>query len=771
MKKNSIKLSQYFKIQRPNYIFLKLTPSNSIRNYSSDRIAKAITSLYKTLLQRIKKYDKQFFFEVPCKVSYYIYIEKNKTEFYFIIPDTYKSLIKEKIRDTWKNITIKQVESIPQFSHKAIKYQLNYKKEDALSLSVDKRTNTLLASSLNVIDILEEGDSIGIFYNFIPFTQFSWRSKYDSTMEKINNIQPVDREHDAIYLLKKGLAILINLLNTISEALNSSSENKSNNNHNNFELAVTSLTSSSLSNSTKSKRDKPILDTQFLILSDSIDKRRKINNAIAVCEAHKSISEDNELKYKKVKDRKGNINLLDIRLKKVDSNKISVDECQNFISLPGRELLEDYKIIEKIDTFESEVPNELTKGIMCIGENTYRGKKQEAYLTNDFEYRNLTLTVCGPTRAGKSTLMQNLSKNAIDNGECVIVTDYISNNKFSKDIEEVIPKDKQLIIDCSDLENLEGMGFNETWSFAKTPLERYDITKEQTAQLLNLIDCINDTDKSLTAKMDRYLEAAANIVFINHASFGDIFDTLRNHKTRHSFINCVPSELKKYMKEYIDTLKEIDEIDRKTGEIIGTRTTAIAGILDRFNRLKKNTAMELMLKKSCENNINLLDEIQRSQLISIKMPERRFKTQSEKDFLTTYWLSKLWQSLQIRDYLIPDRKKRVKVNILIDELYQVPQAQRLLTEKLSQIAKFDCKIIISCHYLGQIPTIRNELKAANSSYMLITGCDKDNYRELKDELYPYQLEDLLNMKRYHSLNLIKYEGGYSKFITKLPKPI
>ena len=121
--------------------------------------------------------------------------------------------------------------------------------------------------------------------------------------------------------------------------------------------------------------------------------------------------------------------------------------------------------------------------------------------------------------------------------------------------------------------------------------------------------------------------------------------------------------------------------------------------------------------------------------------------------------------------MVPDRSKRVKVNLVIDELYQVPQAQRLLKDKLSQLAKFDCKTIISCHYLGQIPIIRNELKAANTSYMIISGCDKDNFKELKEELSPYELEDVLNLKRYHSLNLIKYEGGYAKFITKLLPPI
>lgn len=487
---------------------------------------------------------------------------------------------------------------------------------------------------------------------------------------------------------------------------------------------------------------------------------------IHTIQSFKSIAEDNDLKYKKLKH---SVDVNDYSIKGADTIKAGTLECQNFLALPGREILEEHDFINKINTLESEIPEELHYGVMCIGENTYKGKTTKAYLSNDREYRNLTLTVIAPTRAGKTTLLQNLCNDAINNNECVIIPDFISHNQFSGEIEKITKQ--KLIIDCGDLERLEGLGFNELWGFAKTPLERYDMAKEQTVQLSNLINCINENDKSLSAKMDRYLEAASNIVFVNYGSVGDVYNILQNHHIRQQFINRIPAELLIYLKEYINTLDEINEYNKNKEEVIGTKLTPIVGILDRFNRLKKNTAMEIMLKNNCRNNINLLDEIQKSQIISIKMPERRYKTQQEKDFLTTYWLSKLWQTLQIRDYIIPDRDKRIKVNLVIDELYQVPQAQRLLTEKLSQMAKFDCKTIISCHYLGQIPIIRNELKAANTSYMLISGCDKDNYKELKEELLPYELEDLLNLKRYHSLNLIKYEHGYSKFITKLPKPI
>lgn len=763
----SIKISKYFEIINPEYVYLQLIPNNSIRNYNSDKIAKAINTLYLTLAQRIHRQDKKMFIYRPSKVSYYTYIDKTKVEFYFIIPSTRLNLIKDKIGDTWKGITIQQVDKIPIFSKNATKYYLTYRKEDALSLANDKRTNTLLASTMNVIDVMEEGDRIGVFCNFIPMNQYLWRGEYKSTLDKIKDGEPIDKEKFSTkYILKITLMFLFqtvdSILDSISELFGT---NQSNSKQNPLELPIFGLNNARLSQSTKNKKEDVILGTQIAVISDSPNKTRMDNNAISVCQSFKSISDDNELKHKRLKH---DIVCEDYEIKGADTIKMSSTECQHLLSLPGRELLDEYNFIEKIDTFESKIPKKLQSGVMCIGENTYRGKTTKTYLTNDKEYKNLTLAVIAPTRAGKSTLLQNLCNDALNNGECVIIPDFISNNQLSSELEQITKQ--KLIIDCGDLENLEGLGFNETWGFAKTPLERYDLAKEQTIQLLTLIDSINDPSKNLSAKMDRYLEASANIVFVSRGSLGDVYNVLKNHNARLNFINKIPTELEQYLDEYVETLDEINQYG-KDKEVIGTKLTPIVGILDRFNRLKKNTAMEIMLKKDCRNNVNLLDEIQKPQIISIKMPERRYKTSQEKDFLTTYWISKLWQSLQIRDDLIKDRNKRIKVNLILDELYQVPQAQQLLTEKLSQLAKFDCKTIISCHYLGQIPIIRNELKAANTSYMIISGSDKANYNELKDELQPYELEDVLNLKRYHSLNLIKYEEGYARFITKLPRPI
>ena len=148
-----IKLSDYINVVKPSYVFLRLTPNNSIRNQSTHKIAKSIASIYRNVTQNIRKENakvikalgREFLFgtrysvEMASKVAYYVYIEKKKVEFYFIIPRNYLTLIKEKISDSWTNITVKEVATLPEFSEAATKYALAYTKEDALSLATDRR--------------------------------------------------------------------------------------------------------------------------------------------------------------------------------------------------------------------------------------------------------------------------------------------------------------------------------------------------------------------------------------------------------------------------------------------------------------------------------------------------------------------------------------------------------------------------------------------------------------------------------------------------------
>jgi hypothetical protein len=778
----SIRLSEFVQVSKPEYVFLKLTPNNSIRNQSTHKIAKSIASIHRNIFQTIKKEDAKIlkFFkkemllgtkytaEMPAKVSYYIYIEKNKVEFYFIIPKNYMTLIKEKISDSWTNITVKEVDQLPSFSDNATKYQLTYSKEDALSLATDRRNDDLLRSKLNVVDAMEEGDKVGVFYNFIPITQFTWNSQYSHTITKVKRSIPTDKNKlGTAYLLKGLVGIIAGIFDDIAEFLSGSKPKAKE--LNSFETLLERLNGGNkISDATRKKSTATVIDTQIVVMSESPDELRQRNTARGLSQAFEAITDDNRLIAKPLRK---SFKFTDYSIGGAAKNKVGDEEAQNFISIAGRDILEKYNFIEKVDTQEAEVPEELRKGIMRIGTSIYRGHQQDAYLSTDKEFQYLSLILIGPNRAGKSTLIGNLAYDSLKNNECTIIFDYIGNCELSAEVAALFPPDRVLNIECDNPETLQGLGYNEVIP-SNDPFVQYDNAKKQTTQLMTLVNSINSSaDAPLSPKMERYLMSASLVVFIQGGNINDVFEVLQDVLVRHLFIRNVPKSQHENLKKYMDNLDELDDYDSK-GNLVGTKLSYIIGIIDRLNKLEANTYMELMLKKDTKNNINLVDEMQKSQLICIKMPEYMFTTDNEKDIYTTYWMTKIWMSLQIRKKLFEGKRDEMKkVNLVVDELYQVKNTESVLTGILSRLPKFNIKPILSCHYINQIKQLRPELRSASASYMLIAGCDKANFNELQEELKPFELDDLMRLKRFHSLNLIKTKDGYGKFITKLPAPI
>ncbi|MEK3969422.1 hypothetical protein [Paenibacillus sp. FSL H7-0323] len=786
----AIKFSEAMRIIKPEYVYLRLKPSNSIRNNNTHKLARVIGSLYKNVFESVRMEEERVIrvlgqrlsvpvsvsYSLPAKVTYFIYVEKQKVEFYFIIPRQHLGLIKEKMGDAWQGVTIEEVAELPEFECGAAKYHLSYKKEDALSLNVDRRNNDWLNSSLNVIEALEDGDRAGILFNLMPTSQFSWRSTYKATIDKVRRGMPVDRNKVGVgYLLRMAVSMLAGIAGEVSELIGGERKAASENLFDGLLLRLNG--GEKISSSTEQKATAAILNTQIIVMSESKNGLRQRNNGRSLTQSFDAVSGDNELASRLLRS-KSQYN--DFSFRGAAVNKMSDEELQNFIALAGRDILERYDFIDKVETQETQVPEDLQEGVIRIGANLYRGKEQAAYISNDSEYKNLTLVLIGPTRAGKSALIGNMSKDAIEAGECVVIFDYIKNCELSSEVSAAFPGHKTLTINCGDVKTLQGLGYNEVGT-STDPFVQYDNAKKQTTQLMTLINSINADDTRLSAKMERYLTSAALVVFVSSGSIRDVFSVLQDHTARHVFIDKVPRQQQENLTEYISSLCELDEykdiklkedgVTTSISQLIGTKEHLITGVIDRLNKLKANTYMEMMLKKSTAGNIDLAKELQKNQLITIRMPETMFSTDGERDVYTTYWITKLWLALQVRGQHIPERSKLTKVNIVFDELYQVQNTEKFLTEKLSRLAKFAAKPIISCHYLNQLKYIREELRSANTSYMLISGCDKKNFNELKDELSPFELEDLLRLPRFRSLNLLKNKNGYARFITTLPKPI
>jgi hypothetical protein len=90
---------------------------------------------------------------------------------------------------------------------------------------------------------------------------------------------------------------------------------------------------------------------------------------------------------------------------------------------------------------------------------------------------------------------------------------------------------------------------------------------------------------------------------------------------------------------------------------------------------------------------------------------------------------------------------------------------------LPQCRKFGTKFVFSTQYLEQIEEIFDTLEASGASFMLMRGSTEKDFNHFKGKLDEFEYEDLRDMDKYNSLNVIYHSEGYSSFITKLPKPI
>jgi len=780
-KEISIPLSKYFKMIRPEYVYLQIIPHKSTRNYDSTNLAKAIQQTFRSLDKRIKHENKTFSLERNFKMAYITDIKKDDTTFYFMIPKQYLNYIIEKIREIWPKVDLKVVDPIQDFAPETVYYQLNTKKEDALSLAINKTSNEPLNSVLAVMDIMQAEDRLTIVNNFMPKSQFNWDKRYATTRKKIDAMQLIEK--DTSTWTYKGKAVLsgINYIFTsVFSVLTDFLGDEKEVNTIFSELLITSSileTNKRLSDATISKKDKTVLDAQILIAAFSPDKIRRDNISHSVCNAYNILDADggNELISKKVKLKKNEkINIEDFRISGVEENTFSVDECQNLIQQPGRQLMKSLGI-HHVEVEEVKVPAALSEGYISLGNVKYKCGSNTAYIQDDYDKGSLPLVIVGAQGAGKTKYVAGYNKMIKKRKEGGVVIDYIKNCELSDEIIRDTNPEDLIILDYRKPADIQSLAYNEYKCDPNMNIfERLDLMNKQAQQILTFVNSIN-TDQPLQARIRKYLSASTNVVFAaGESRFKEVVRCLEDHVARAEYINKLNNEEMELLEDEIHSLKDLDEYSKITAKepvayVIGTKMDRIDGILDRISLLREDFKLKYMFNKSAEHNIDFAAEMEAGKTIIIKMPQDKFSMHS-KNVIVTFLISKIWNATEIRGSW---NLRPKKTHISIDEIFQCKTAMSMLqdTNILEQTRKFGCKFILSCQYLKQISTISDTVEGAGASFMLLGGTSEDDFKHFENKIENFEFEDLRDMPQYSSLNLIYYTGGYSSFISKLPKPI
>ena len=755
-KTESIKLSKYIEIQKAEYTHIQVIPSKSCRNTNTDKILVLANTMYKKLDRLIRIENKKLIITSKLKLSYYIHITKRCTEFYFIVPTVFYSQVKTKLSETWKNVEIKKVNALPININDCTKYQLSYKLNDVLSLNVDKRSNSLLNANLSVLEILQDDEAVGIFYNFIPMSQKEQNYFKISSQEALNNFRKginLKKSKNIVDLGVISLKFLVDFINGLLNAFLSAPKNSHN---------IINHIEKSTSSSTQRKAKSDIIKTQAIICAKSDEKEREKQLCTTTFNTFSNINGDNELEMEEVKK---NIDIYKDDIK-VKANYTSTLESGKFINIAGKDIIEQHKNIKHNKLLELRAPKCLEDGEVRLGEVKHKDDKQMIYYSTDEQMKRLGRVLLGPMGAGKDYYMTNMAKDIIKVGRGLIVLDYIDKCQLADNIKAITPIDRVIEINCANPKQLQSFAYDEyKYSDSDREVDKIDICMQKAQQYNMLLDTINDVNSTLTPRMLRYLNAAATIVFrVNqYSSFKDIIDVLKNPTKRDNIISLLPASAKELLQDEIDDLEELSKRDKKGN--IENADSKIDGILDRISKLKSSSIYtKLSYISESTNNVDFIKAINEGKVILIKIPAKRF-SKTMRSLLATFFLQKVWIAKE-------QGATKTQTELFINEIHQSYHCQLLMEDILVECRKFNLTPTLSLHYLDQCTkNLQKSILASGASFLLIQGTDIKVYNELKRyfDKDGYTETDLAELERYHALCLIKNEyTGYSSFVCKLP---
>lgn len=716
----SIPIAKYFEIQSQEYVYLKLIPSKSIRNNRTYSILDLVNKMYLNINKLIKIEDNKLIIRTQLKASYYIHITKEKINFYFIVPKLFYSKFRVKFKEIWKSVEIKEVNSIPIIT--GSQYQLIYKNKDFLSTSTDMRNNDLLSANLSAVELLQDGEEAGILYNFLP-TSEKQCNYFKSTCQKfIREYKNTNVKYTSNAISNLIIKILSYSIDFINSTLNFLFDVKQVDKQINF---------NKLSNNTNKKATSDICKTQIILSSKAKTTNREKSIIDTISNSYSVIKDDNKFICKKIKHNIRNLNT-------------SIYECGNFIALPGADIIQQFPQINHNRVYNKDFPKCLATGDILIGNSI---KNMPVYYSTDKEISRLGRVLIGGMGCGKTHYMQNLAKSIIAKGDGLVVLDIIRDCNLAESIKQVTPKDRLIEIDCSNHTQLQGFCYNELICNSSDKYRKLAKCMEKGTQLHILLNTIN-SDTKLTPRMLRYFYAACTVVFYKNinASFKEIIEVLIYPDIRKNILERLSESEIKLLSDEIKDLCDLDKVN-KNGTI-ENYDSKIDGIIDRISMLKTNLYTKLAYNTQGNNNIDFVKALDQNKVIIIKAREEDFTNRNIRDLIATFYLSKVWLAKQI--------KANTRTEIFIDEINLFPTAQIILQDILTECRKYSFIPILS----------------SGCNFLLLAGADVKCFIELK-ELFNkegYTETDLLELKRYHALCLIRNEDNvYSAFVVKLPK--
>lgn len=790
-------------VKRDEMITYKITPDFGVSNSKNEIITSAITNIYKSPSSRLSLTNLNY--TKPSRVYFNIVLEDKNANFYLSVPSKYEDLFQGKMSSCWKKSGIDVVEdtSFLKLPFKStVGGELILKDYNFKTIATSLSDSSHLNSIFQLMKSMGDGDKVVINIAIEPMTRVNWNNIAQEEIKNERNGKPrLDIDSIQEYLLKKGfegmntaldlyieyrllpVEAILGLLggdDKVMDLEKSKAKKSSNEERNMGRPNVSAL-----------KRNSDVAKCRITILSSSTDLSRANINLLSVAESYKELNDENEFVLKPLSAKRTPNRIREIRYFDVSPNNsciLSTKELAKLIQLPPKQAQRDFKI-KAIDELENDIPREITNSNgIPFAYTKQRGRELQTYRSMDKSLASLPIILTGAQGSGKTSFMKLITYENYKKGISNLVIDILEDCKIAKFCRENIPQKDRIDIDISleNTRNIPSLSFNEVSSLITEDMDsfkRISLASNIAEQVEIIVDSIADnTNGKLTDAMVRYLYSASMVTFIRpQATLNDVFDVLRYPNKRDKAIayakasGCFDDDM-----SIIENLYHLDKVVERT-EIVGTddkgkpikektteivnNDTLITGINNRVTQLEKNPYIKKMLKQKPNPNENFIKYIEEGKTIVLSMVQYEFPSEKMRDLIATFYTCRLWLAAQVRK----DNENANVCTIVLDEVYTIKGTMELMKNYLTQWRRHRISLLSSCHHLSQFSSsVWQTIKSCGTSYVLLQGTEKEQAELLKEEMLPFGVEDLLNLKRYHGIFIQKYENGYAKYIGKVP---
>lgn len=709
---------------------LRITPDSRLDNVHVDNLAQTLC-IYSNPLERWNGRG----FTRPNFISFETVLEKENTAFYVTVPDELESVAKKAIETVWPKSAVEDAEE-PFDKEPDRTAAMSLNNHYMFAIKVDRRKLGALPAILETIRALEEGEKVFIQTVATPADN-GWFMEASNAYERFKKGEMPQKLH----FTKKGLVqsgvklaakAAYEVASITSEIITGKELEKLD--LDGAERAAI-LKDGSLSQATLKKPQAEAYEVEIRIGVIANNDKRSIAIMRMVTMAFRELDGDNQLKPHETKPKKVWDKMLNRKVSALlNKDFFSISELSRLHMLPTGEYQEKYHI-PNIRDLQIEANSEFTQGGMLLGHMEIKKKVMDIFQqVMNHDVLCLPRTVIGGMGSGKTTrYAANFVVEAVLNGFGALAIDP-KDGQIRKEVEAFLEPHQIIKIEFGKIP------ISLDWREA----ERSPKAKNRLAN--TILGFFNTSNEEAGPQTARYIRAA--VIAMRTGRLAEIMQIFEDDAYRET---CMM-----FMKEGIHktTLKSFGE------ESESRRRQILSPIYNRLDIILGDEYLSECMET--QEGIDLVEIMEQKKAVIIDVPKGDLGPEAV-NLIVNLISTKLDLAMTLRS-----EDKRHPFFAIFDEPHQFLKSVNTWKAATVESRHWRLGYVFLFHSWEQIPdSLAEIIKSAGPHYTLF-NCSKKTYKDLADEIAPYNYADGLNLKRFHCINVLRSSEGVEKpFICRI----